>query len=96
MPLSPNWAPFFHLLAKLSNLLPLAKLGTFFGHYVSKHVSHHVNLLIGYHAHLHDGRHVSHHVGHRNVVSTLCDVSETHPDRMEIRKCYGRRTCVPG
>ena len=27
--------------------------------------------------HLHVGRHVSHHGGHRNVVSTLCEVSLT-------------------
>ena len=32
-----------------------------------------VNFFVGHHV----GRHVSHHVGHRNVVSTLCEVSET-------------------
>ena len=35
-------------------------------------VSHHVGHL----AHLHVGHHVSDHVGHRNVVLTLCEVSE--------------------
>ena len=30
-----------------------------------------------YHVHLHVGNHVSYHVGHRNVVATLCEVSET-------------------
>ena len=53
--------------------LILAKLGSPFGHYVGKHVGHHVGHLV----HLHVGHHVSHHVGHRNVVSTLCEVSET-------------------
>ena len=36
-------------------------------------VGHLVNLLIGYHVHLHVGRHVS----HRNVVSMFCEGSET-------------------
>ena len=30
---------------------------------------------------IHVGRHVSHHGGHRNVVSTLCEVSETLTER---------------
>ena len=36
-------------------------------------VGHHVGHLVP----LHVARHVSQHVGHRNVVSTLCEVSET-------------------
>ena len=82
MPLSPNWVPFFLFLAKLGTLLLLlAKLGALFGHYVGKHVGHHVGLLVhlhvGHHVYLHVGHRVSHHVGHGNVVSTLCEVSET-------------------
>ena len=73
MPLSPNWVLFFLLLAELCTLLLLVKLGTLFGHYVGKHFGHHVGHLI----HLHVGPHVHLHVGHRNVVSTLCEVSET-------------------
>ena len=37
------------------------------------HVGHDVRLHVGYHVHLHIG----HHVGHYNVVSTLCEGSET-------------------
>ena len=37
------------------------------------HVGHLVHLHVGHHAHLH----VGHLVSHRNVVSTLCEVSET-------------------
>ena len=55
----------------------LAKLGTLFGHCVGKHVGHHVGHLVqlhvGHHVHLHVGRHIS----HRNILSTLCEVSET-------------------
>ena len=40
-------------------------------------VSHHVGHLDGQHAGHHVGHDISHHVGHRNVVSTLCEVSET-------------------
>ena len=47
------------------------------GHLVYLHVSHHVHLHVGHHVHLHFGNHVSHHVGHRNVVSTLREGSET-------------------
>ena len=81
----PNWVPFFFLLPNwvpfffLSNKIPLI-----FGHYVGKHVGHHVghlvHLHVGHHVHLHVGRHVSHHVGHRNVVSTLCEVSVWRTD----------------
>ena len=49
----------------------------FFFFFVGHHVSHLVHLHVGHHVHLHVGRHVSHHVGHRNVVSTLCEVSDT-------------------
>ena len=52
-----------------------------FGDFVGKHVGHHVGLLVhlhvGHHVYLHVGHCVSHHVGHGNVVSTLCEVSET-------------------
>ena len=52
-----------------------------FGDYVGKHVGHHVGQLVhlnvGHHVSHHVGRHVSHHGGHRNVVLTLCEVSET-------------------
>ena len=37
--------------------------------FVCRHVSHHVGHLV----HLH----VGHHIGHQNVVSTLCEGSET-------------------
>ena len=40
--------------------------------------------------HLHVGRHVSHHVGHRNVVSTLCEVSETLTEWKSEIITYGR------
>ena len=43
------------------------------GHYVGHLVGHHVS----YHFHLHVGQHVSNHIGHRNVVLTLCEVSQT-------------------
>ena len=52
---------------------------------LSKHVGHHVCLLVGHlvhlhvghHVHLHVGRHVNHRVGHHNVISRLCEVSGT-------------------
>ena len=37
------------------------------------HVGHDVRLHVGYHVHLHIG----HHFDHYNVVSTLCEGSET-------------------
>ena len=46
-------------------------------HHVSHHISHLVHLHVSYHVHLHVGCHVSHRGGHRNVVSTLCEASET-------------------
>ena len=53
----------------MSNSMSTIFFGSHVGHLVHLHVCHHV--------HLHVGRHVSHHVGHCNVVSTLCEVSET-------------------
>ena len=51
---------------------------------VSQHVGHYlvvhlVHLYVVHHVHLHFhvGHNVSHHVGHQNVVSTLCEGSET-------------------
>ena len=38
-----------------------------------EHVSHLVHLHVSHHVHLH----VCHHVSHRNIVSTLLEVSET-------------------
>ena len=47
---------------------------------LSHHVSHHLHLHVN-HVQLHVGRHVhlhfSLHVGHRNIISTLCEGSET-------------------
>ena len=42
-----------------------------------RHVGNHVGHLVGHLVYLHVGHHFSHHVGHHNVVSTLCEVSET-------------------
>ena len=71
------WAQFTNTSDQLSHQIG----GTQFGDYVSKHVGHHVGQLVhlnvGNHVSHHVGRHVSHHVGHRNVVLTLCEVSET-------------------
>ena len=47
------------------------------GYHVGHLVSHLVHLHVGNHVHLHVGRHVGRHVGHCNVVSTLCEVSES-------------------
>ena len=40
-------------------------------------VGHIVRLYVGHHVHPHAGHHVSHHVGHHNIMSTLCEGSET-------------------
>ena len=40
-------------------------------------VGHHGGHLVRHLVHLHVGHQVHLHVGHRNVVSTLCEVSET-------------------
>ena len=47
------------------------------GHLVHLHAGNLVNLHVGHHVNLHVGHHVSHHVGHHNVVSMLCECSET-------------------
>ena len=46
--------------------------------------------LLMYHVHLHVGNHVSYHVGHRNVVATLCEVSETLTEWKYESITYGR------
>ena len=50
-------------------------------------------LLVGHHVHLHVGDHVSHHVGHHNVISTLCEGSETlaawQPESVTDQSTYG-------
>ena len=43
-----------------------------------------------HHVHLHVGNHVSYHVGHRNVVATLCEVSETLTEWKSESITYGR------
>ena len=56
------------------------------GHHVHLHVGHHV----GHHVHLHVGHHVGHHVhlhvGDRNLVSTLCEISETLTESPHYKK----------
>ena len=69
----------------------------------ARHVGHLVHLRVGHHMHLHVGRRVSHHVCHRNVVSTLCEVSKTPTESESMTDDYNddeqtglgaRDTCV--
>ena len=66
----------------MSNSMSTIFFGSHVGHLVHLHVCHHI--------HLHDGHHVSHHVGHHNVVSTLCEVSETLTEWKSKSMNYGR------
>ena len=62
------------------------------GYHVHFHVGHHVHLHVGHHVHLHVHLHVGHHVDHHNVVSTLCEDSETLTEckSESITYAYGR------
>ena len=55
--------------------------------FVGRPVVHHVGYLV----HLHVGHHVHLHVGHHNVVSTLCEGSETLTEWKSEIITYGRR-----
>ena len=57
---------------------------------VGRHVSHLVHLHVDHHVHLHVGCHVSYHGGHRNVVLTLCEVSETLTEITKVSPTYLR------
>ena len=47
-----------------------------------------VPLDVGQHVHLHVSHHVSHHEGHHNVISTLCEGSETLTERISERNVF--------